>query len=119
MHKHSRSIDKSRLLQNTSLSLSASDNMKVMIRIRPPLPRETEPGVPFRSIVEVSDSCKTLKLVEYLGTQTDELERQHELIENPSLFQLHIFNFDYIFDIPTTQEEVYEKCEKIINKISK
>lgn len=86
---------------------SQSDNMKVMIRIRPPLPREMEPGVPFRSIAEVSDNKKSISLVEYLGTETDELERQHELIENPSLFQLHRFTFDYVFDIPSTQEFVY------------
>ena len=86
---------------------SQSDNMKVMIRIRPPLPRETEPGIPFRSIAEVSENKKCISLVEYLGTETDELERQHELIENPSLFQLHRFTFDYVFDIPSTQEFVY------------
>ena len=89
-----------------------SDNMKVMIRVRPPLPRETEIGIPFRSIAEVSENKSSLSLVEYLGTSTDELERQHELIENPSLFQLHRFTFDYVFDIPSTQEFVYNKSAK-------
>ena len=83
--------------------------MKVMIRIRPPLPREIETGVPFRSIAEVADSQTSISLVEYLGSESEELEIQHELITNPSLFQLHRFTFDFIFNMSSTQEQVYIK----------
>ena len=86
-----------------------STYLKVMIRIRPPLPRELYPNLPFRSIVQVSPSLTSLSLIEYLGTSMDEKERQNEFLLNPSLFQYHAFTFDYSFDISSTQEDVYEK----------
>ena len=92
-----------------SSQLSQTTNMKVMIRIRPPFPHEIQSGVPFRSIAEISDSQTSISLVEYLGTETNELEIQHELITNPSLFQLHRFTFDFIFNSSSTQETVYIK----------
>ena len=42
-----------------------------------------------------------------MGASNDELERQHELIHNPSIFQNHKFVFDYGFDQDTTQLELY------------
>ena len=86
--------------------------MKVMVRIRPPLPREMEFGIPFRSICEVSSDRTTLTILEYTGLSLDELERQHELIHNPSIFQHHRFTFDYVFDQDTTQLELYLKAAK-------
>jgi len=35
----------------TQSRIEQSDNLRVVIRIRPPLPRELEEGLPFRSIV--------------------------------------------------------------------
>ena len=89
-----------------------NDNMKVMVRIRPPLPREMEFGIPFRSICEVSSDNTVITILEYMGVSTDELERQHELIYNPSIFQHHRFTFDYVFDQDSTQLEVYLKAAK-------
>ena len=89
-----------------------NDNMKVMVRVRPPLPREMEFGIPFRSICEVSSDNTMITILEYMGVSTDELERQHELIHNPSIFQHHRFTFDYVFDQDSTQLEVYLKACK-------
>ena len=89
-----------------------NENMKVMVRIRPPLQREIEYGIPFRSISEVSSDNKMITIYEYLGTSTDELFRQHEFIQNPSIFQQHRFTFDHIFDQDSTQLEVYIKAGK-------
>ena len=86
--------------------------MKVMVRVRPPLPREMEFGIPFRSICEVSSDNTMITILEYMGVSTDELERQHELIHNPSIFQHHRFTFDYVFDQDSTQLEVYLKACK-------
>ena len=83
-----------------------------MVRIRPPLPREMEFGIPFRSICEVSSDNTMITILEYMGVSTDELERQHELIYNPSIFQHHRFTFDYVFDQDSTQLEVYLKAAK-------
>ena len=87
---------------------SCSDRLKVAIRIRPPLPREIEPNLPFRSIALVSKSSPTVSLVEYLGCEYDEAERQREWVENPNYFQYHRFTFDNVFDPESTQEEVYK-----------
>lgn len=97
-------------IQNTLPS--HSDNLKVVIRIRPALPREIEDSLPFRSIVLISNENKSCNLVEYLGAELIEKERQREWIENPNLFQLHRFSFDYVFDMDSSQHEVYEVTAK-------
>ena len=89
-----------------------NENLKVMLRIRPPLPREIEFGIPFRSISEVSSDNKMVTIYEYLGTSTNELFRQHEFITNPSIFLQHRFTFDHIFDQDSTQLEIYLKSAK-------
>lgn len=85
-----------------------SDNLRVIIRTRPPIERELVAGLPFRSIVITGKDKKQLSLVEYLGAELDEEERQREWVDNPSLFQLHSFTFDQVFDMKTKQSEIYE-----------
>ena len=88
------------------------DNLRVAIRIRPPLNRETEEGIPFRSIAIVSEDHKSISLAEYLGSEFSEIERQRQWIEEPNLFQLHRFTFDSIFDMDSLQEDVYNITAK-------
>ncbi len=88
------------------------DNVRVGIRVRPPLPRETEEGVPFRSIAIVSPDHKSISLAEYLGAELDEIARQREWVEKPQLFQLHRFTFDSVFDLDSTQIDVYNITAK-------
>ena len=83
----------------------SSTFLKVMVNIRLPLSREIESNIPF----QVSESKTTLSLIEYLIISLNEKERQTEFLTNPSLFQYHTFTFDYIFDMQSTQKEVYEK----------
>lgn len=47
-----------------------------------------------------------------MGAELNEGERQKEWVENPNLFQLHRFTFDYVFDMNSTQAEVYETTAK-------
>jgi len=47
-----------------------------------------------------------------LGAELSEHERQREWVENPNLFQLHRFTFDYAFDMSSSQSEVYETTAK-------
>ena len=102
----------SKNLTKNNSSININENIKVMVRIRPPIPREMEFGIPFRSICEVSSDRTMLTILEYMGASRDELERQHELIHNPSIFQHHRFTFDYVFDQDTTQLELYLKAAK-------
>ena len=99
------------MLKNT-IPLSQYDNLRVAIRVRPPLPRETEDGIPFRSIAIVSQDHKSISLAEYLGAELDEIERQREWEEKPQLFQLHRFTFDSVFDLDSTQLDVYTQTAK-------
>ncbi len=99
-------------LMKLSNTTSSQDNMKVVIRVRPALPREIEVDLPFRSVVLVSNDNKSCNLVEYLGAELSEVERQREWVENPNLFQLHRFTFDYVFDMDSNQQQVYEETAK-------
>ena len=97
---------------NTSSVSSSNDNMRVAIRIRPALSREIEKDLPFRSIVITSKENKTCSLVEYIGAELDAAGRQKEWIQSPQMFQLHRFTFDEVFDIDSSQEEVYSLTAK-------
>ena len=91
---------------------SAYDNLRVSIRVRPPLNRETQEGITFRSIALVSEDHKSISLAEYVGAEFSEIERQRQWIEEPSLFHLHRFTFDTIFDMDSLQEDVYNITAK-------
>ena len=99
-------------LNSTNTNFNTNDNLKVVIRVRPALPRECEENLPFRSIVLISNENKSCNLAEYLGAELNERERQREWLENPNLFQLHRFSFDHVFDMDSTQKEVYEITAK-------
>ena len=60
----------------------------------------------------MTNDSKSCNLVEYLGAELSERERQREWVENPNLFQLHRFTFDYVFDMDSNQQEVYEQTAK-------
>jgi len=53
---------------------------------------------------------KNITLCEYIGESKS--NKQAELAEKSSLFQYHRFTFDTVFDIDSTQEQVYEKTAK-------
>ena len=118
LHTYTKSNGNNNNNNNSSRSNTNStgsnniDNLKVAIRVRPPLPREIEKNLPFRAITVVSKENHTCSLVEYLGGELDEAKRQLEWISNPKLFQLHRFTFDEVFDIGTSQEEVFNVSAK-------
>ncbi|MCQ2818927.1 MAG: hypothetical protein MJ252_16805 [archaeon] len=104
-----------KISQSTStLQASSSENLKVLIRIRPPLAREIEEGLPFRSIAIVPkkqinpEIPQVLAIFEYLGCEYEESERQREWVECPQYFEEHRYTFDRIFDMKSTQAEVYD-----------
>lgn len=103
----SKTLEKNTQNLNSTFT-SNNDNLKVIIRVRPALPREMEDNLPFRSVVLITNENKSCNLVEYLGAEMTEKERQREWVENPNLFQLHRFSFDHVFDMDCLQNEVYE-----------
>ena len=96
------------LKKHNSSNYSYDDNLKVYIRVRPPLMNEKESSLPFRSIASVSDDKSTISLIEYLGFEFEEALKQKELIDNPSHFLPHPYTFDHIFDMDSTQDDVYQ-----------
>ena len=92
----------------TTNNYTHDDNLKVYIRVRPPLMREKDSSLPFRSIASVSEDKSTISLIEYLGFEFEEAMKQKELIDSPNHFLPHPYTFDHIFDMDSTQEEVYQ-----------
>ena len=95
------------------LNQTSGENLRVLIRIRPPLPREMEEGLPFRAIAMIpkgASNPQVVSLFEYLGCEYDEAARQREWVECPHYFEEHRFTFDRIFDMSSTQEEVYKEA---------
>lgn len=83
-----------------------------MIRVRPPLPREQSSNIEFRGIVNVSPDHKSCAIMEYLGAEVSEYERQRDIDSNPHLCVWQSFTFDHVYDQHSTQENVYECTAK-------
>ena len=114
LHTYTKSNGNNSSTSNTIISNnnSPTDNLKVAIRIRPPLSREIEKNLPFRSIALANKENHSCSLLEYIGAELDEVGRQKEWISNPQMFQIHRFTFDEVFDIDSNQEEVYKVSAK-------
>ena len=117
LHTYTKSNGNNSSASNTIISYSnninsPTDNLKVAIRIRPPLSREIEKNLPFRSIAIANKENSSCSLVEYIGAELDEVGRQKEWISNPQMFQIHRFTFDEVFDFDSNQEEVYSVSAK-------
>jgi kinesin family protein 3/17 len=88
------------------------ENFKVVIRVRPPLPREIDSYYGFSPIVSVSPDHKQISVLEYLGAASNDMEREQDIQENPGLVTYHHFTFDYIYDQDSTQVQVYENTAR-------
>lgn len=84
------------------------ENFKVAIRVRPPLEREIDPTYGFSSIAKVTNQSCAISLLEYLGAASNDMEREQDIFENPSMCNHHSFTFDHVYDQNSTQVEVYE-----------
>ena len=81
LHTYTKSNGNNSSTSNTIISYnnninSPTDNLKVAIRIRPPLSREIEKNLPFRSIAIANKENSSCSLVEYIGAELDEVGRQ-------------------------------------------
>lgn len=48
-----------------------------------------------------------MSLMEYMGAEVNEAERQRDIMENPHLCVWHNFSFDWIYDYKSTQDFIY------------
>ena len=79
-------------------------NFKVVIRVRPPLPRELSGDTPFTNVVRVDPTERQIVFSENPAAEEDA----------PGLHQSHTFTFDHVYDIDCTQRKVYETTAKAV-----
>lgn len=79
--------------------------LQVVIRVRPPLPRELDGDVPFQNIVAVDDREQSITVSENLDAVMDQ---DGNVLANPGPYSTHSFVFDYVYDQNCTQKKVYE-----------
>ena len=101
----------------------------MVVRVRPPLPREIENGefistVNIKSFsilhikivylfqVQVSSDKKKINIYEYYNIDLVEPQDLPEYMENQNNYTMHQFSFDYVYDQESSQEEVYETTAK-------
>lgn len=82
---------------------SSDDNFKVVIRVRPPLPRELRGYKPYQCTSLVDNSHTTITLSENLAAVLN-----NGVASDGLLYATYRFTFDFVYDQDSTQEEVYE-----------
>nr|CCA15231.1 kinesinlike protein putative [Albugo laibachii Nc14] len=94
----------------STLSSSSSErggNFKVVIRIRPPLPRELNSDRPFQNVIQVDSSGHLLTVTENpVPTGLDP--------NSTAMYGSQVFSFDHVYDQHCTQKTVYENTAKAV-----
>ncbi|CAD8043079.1 unnamed protein product [Paramecium primaurelia] len=83
-----------------------NENLRVVIRVRPPMAREIRDGK-FISTVQVAPDNLQLCIFDYHAIELVPDEDLEQYVSNPSNYTLHQFTFDYVYDQDSTQEQVY------------
>lgn len=98
-----------------ALAPASNQNFKVVIRIRPPLPRELQGQKPFQNIVHVDGVGKALTVSETgFGSSTGGGEEQNPDAEAEQVYagSAHRFTFDHVYDQNCSQRVVYDTTAK-------
>lgn len=77
--------------------LTSNDNVKVVVRVRPPLTREIK-GELFISNVEILPDQKRIRLLEYYNLDNQDNEHIDEYINDPKNYVVHEYTFDHVYD---------------------
>jgi hypothetical protein len=91
-------------LSSSSSQSESSKNFKVVMRVRPPLPRELasqHPGKKFVDIAEVTEDCRGIILSENPGVD-----------DMGGLYTKHAFTFDHVYGENRSQRDVYEQTAR-------
>jgi hypothetical protein len=68
---------------------------QVVVRVRPPLPRELSADVPFQNIIAIDEREQEITVSENLDSVIDE---NGNALANPGPFSTHRYMFDHVFD---------------------
>ena len=86
-------------------------NFKVVIRVRPPLPRELNGEVAFQNIVAVDEREQQITASENLNAV---LDQNGNVLANTGPYSTHSFVFDHVYDENSSQEKVYETTARTV-----
>ncbi|KAG6615223.1 kinesin-like protein [Phytophthora cinnamomi] len=92
-------------------------NFKVVIRVRPPLPRELHGDRPFQNVINVDQQGHVLTVSENLsalafgGGSGGNVDNESS---TPGAYGSHVFSFDHVYDQQCTQSTVYENTAKAV-----
>ena len=89
-----------------------SKNFKVVIRVRPPLPRELSGEQPFRNCVRVDASERQITFSE--NPAVIEGDDSVAAASSSGLYQTHLFTFDHVYDVHCSQKQVYDTTAKAV-----
>lgn len=91
---------------------NTSDNVKVVVRVRPPLSRELEGDI-FLSTVQVLEDNKSVQLFQYYNLEGLNQDQLEEYIDDTRNFTRHEYTFDHVYNEDATQEEVYVNTARL------
>lgn len=91
-------------------------NFKVVIRVRPPLPRELHSDRPFQNVISVDAPGHVLTVSENLSAlhNDDGSGGNGTSGATPGAYGSHVFSFDHVYDQQCTQRAVYENTAKAV-----
>lgn len=91
-------------------SNGGNNNFKVVIRVRPPLPRELNgENAPFQNVIAVEPAARTITISENPDNVDDE-----GYLYKYGPYSTHRFTFDHVYDQNATQENVYNNTAKAV-----
>ena len=83
--------------------IERQSNFKVVVRVRPPLPRELSGEIPFQNIIAIDGHEQAITISENVDSLVDE----HGQATN-SGYTSHSYVFDQVYDPTASQKKVYE-----------
>lgn len=85
--------------------------LQVVIRVRPPLPRELNGDIPFENIIAIDDREQCITVSKNVDQVIDE---DGQVVANPGPYSTHSFVFDYVYGQNSTQKKVYETTARSV-----
>eukprot|EP01041_Mallomonas_annulata_P005220 gene5220-10449_t len=80
-------------------------NFKVVVRVRPPLPRELSGMVSFQNIVAVDGEERQITISDNIDAV---LDYRGQMTDMPTPYNSHLFCFDHVYDQYATQKKIFE-----------
>lgn len=93
------------------LRLERQTNFKVVVRVRPPLPRELSGEVPFINVVAVNESEQVITISENVESVVDE---RGQALATPGPYSSHSFVFDHVYEQNASQKTVFETTARAV-----